>query len=301
MNDPTPSHPEATGPQAMGMGALLLGVAVLCGLGAAGPSRAAEDAAQALHERHAELQPRLADSPFRRPLLLQSNDSASAPLGQVWAVLEQPFEAVAALRQPGAWCDVLILQTNVKRCASAGTGAQRRLEVAVARRHTDAVEQAQPITFRFSVPAVQPQYLAVALSADEGPVGTRHYRLHFEAVPAGERRTFVHLSYAYESGLAARLATSAYLSSAGRDKVGFTVTGRDAEGRPQHVRGLQGVAERNTMRNFLAIESFLATAAAPLEERLRRFHAALERYPAQLRETSLDEYLAMKQREAQSR
>jgi hypothetical protein len=72
-----------------------------------------------------------------------------------------------------------------------------------------------------------------------------------------------------------------------------------------HVGGIQGVAERNTMRYFLAIEAFLATpSAAPgprPEERLRLFHAALERYPAQLHETTLAEYLAMKLAESGAR
>jgi hypothetical protein len=63
---------------------------------------------------------------------------------------------------------------------------------------------------------------------------------------------------------------------------------------------MQGVAERNTMRYFLAIDTFLDTASAPIDARLRRFHDALERYPAQLHETEQAEYLAMKRRETQA-
>jgi hypothetical protein len=55
------------------------------------------------------------------------------------------------------------------------------------------------------------------------------------------------------------------------------------------------------MRYFLAIEAFLATPSGRVEERLRRFHASLERYPAQLHETDLDEYLGMKLSKAPSR
>ena len=245
--------------------------------------------AQALQARHAALSDALAHSPFGRPLLLQASAAPDQPSGDVDAVLDQPFAAVApALQPPGHWCDILLLQTNVKRCRPEGSGAGQRLEVAVARRYT--------------VQAAQPGYLSVSLAADDGPVGTHHYRLAFEAVPLGDRKTFVHLSYGYEPGLLARIATRAYLAGAGRDKVGFGITGHDAEGRPIHVRGIQGVAERNTMRYFLAIEAFLATLGAPpaerLERRLERFHAALERYPAQLHELALDDYLAQKRREA---
>jgi hypothetical protein len=284
-----------------------IGAAGLFGLMvAASPGLAAQEssteAAQALHSRLTGLQTELERSPFARPLLLQSNNSTSSPLGEVWAVLDEPFDAVAGtLQRPRHWCDILLLQTNVKRCTFAGGEGAQQLEVGVARRYTDPVDQAQTVAFRFTVPARQDDYLSVALSADQGPVGTQNYRLRFEAVPAGAGRTFVHMSYAYEMGMAARLATSAYLASAGRDKVGFTIVGRDEQGRPQFARGMQGVAERNTMRYFLAIESLLATVSAPVAERLRRFHAALERYPAQLHETEQAEYLAMKQRELSAR
>jgi hypothetical protein len=120
-------------------------------------------------------------------------------------------------------------------------------------------------------------------------------------MPIDAGRTFVRMSYAYASGLAARLATEAYLATTGRDKVGFSVAGHDADGRPLHVRGVQGIAERNTMRYFLAIDTYLDVLdVAPqdrVEQRLQRWFAATERYPRQLREMGLADYLAMKRRE----
>jgi hypothetical protein len=262
-------------------------------------------AAQALQARYAALAASLAQSPFRRPLLLQSGSSTSAPHGEVYAVIDHPFGVVGtSLHSPDSWCALLILQTNIKRCAPAGSASDQRLQVAVARRYTDPVADAHPVEFRYDVQSAEGDYVSVDLAAGEGPVGTRNYRLRFEAVPIGARQTFVHLSYGYEAGFAARLATGAYLEIAGREKVGFSIVGRDAAGNPLYVRGIQGVAERNTMRYFLAIESFLATLSVPstqrVEKRLRHFHASLEHYPAQLHETELTEYLEMKRREAQS-
>jgi hypothetical protein len=70
--------------------------------------------------------------------------------------------------------------------------------------------------------------------------------------------------------------------------LGFSVSGRDASGRPNYVDGVQGVAERNTMRFFLAIDTFLQSLALPPEQRHeRRLHewfAVTERYPMQLHE-----------------
>jgi hypothetical protein len=256
----------------------------------------------ALAARREALADALAHSPFGRPLLIRSSKSEDAPHGEVDAVIDHSFASVAeALRRPDNWCAVLMLQTNIKRCSVSGEGAGQQLAVGIARRYTDRVSDAQEVDFRFGVQAEQPDYLEVTLSAPQGPLGTTDYSLRFEAAPAGPGRTFVHLAYAYETSVMARMATSAYLATSGKDKVGFTIVGRDGQGRPQYVGGIQGVAERNTMRYFLAIDAFLDTLAMPppqrLDARLREFHAALEHYPAQLHETGTAEYLRMKRRE----
>jgi hypothetical protein len=111
------------------------------------------------------------------------------------------------------------------------------------------------------------------------------------------------MSYSYAYGTAARLAMQAYLATAGRDKVGFSITGKAEDGKPVYVDGVRGVLERNTMRYYLAIEAYLGGMSAPPgereEKRLRDWFAATERYPIQLHEMERDEYLAMKRHELQ--
>jgi hypothetical protein len=55
------------------------------------------------------------------------------------------------------------------------------------------------------------------------------------------------------------------------------------------------------MRYYLAIEAFLGAVSAPsqerLEKRLHEWFAAIERYPSQLHEMELGEYLDMKRKE----
>jgi len=113
-----------------------------------------------------------------------------------------------------------------------------------------------------------------------------------------DTRSFVHVSYAYANGWAARMATNAYLAGSGKDKVGFSARSDNGKGAPVLVGGMQGVAERNAMRYFLAIESTIKSRSAPPSEqlnfRLRDWHAAIEKYPRQLHEMSLDDYLALK-------
>ena len=280
--------------------ALLAAFALAAGALSAMPlAQAEEGGAAALQARFASLQPALQHSAFGRPLVLEANDSEEAPRGDVYALLDHPIgQVVEALRSPSAWCEVMLLQTNVKRCAVEGG----KVQVGMTRKYTDTPDTATTMGFQWHLRDASPQHLDVSLSAPEGLLGTSDYRLSFEAVPAGEGRSFVHLSYAYRMGTAARVATSMYLSTSGKDKVGFSVAGRDEQGRPRYVGGMRGVAERNTMRTFLAIDSTVATQDTPPAQRLARrqrtFHDSLERYPAQLHETELGEYLALKKRDA---
>ena len=150
--------------------------------------------------------------------------------------------------------------------------------------------------------AVQtPDYLQVRLTADEGPLGTSNYRIVLEAVPLKDGQTFIHLSYAYAYGLAGRLAMQGYLATIGKDKVGFTIDGWQADKQPRYIGGTRGLIERNTMRYFLAIDAFLGALSAPaqarFEKRIHDWFVAIERYPRQLHEMEQGEYLAMKRNE----
>jgi hypothetical protein len=63
-------------------------------------------------------------------------------------------------------------------------------------------------------------------------------------------------------GVGARLLAAGYFATLGRDKIGFSTMGTDAQGRPMFVGGLAGAIERNVVRHFLAIETVLAAQAA---------------------------------------
>lgn len=278
---------------------------VCCALAASTCAAWAQDAS-ALAARHAAMRDALAASPFGRPLLLQSSDAPRAPRGDVYVLLDHPIAHVAeALRRAEVWCDALILPFNVKQCVPRTANDPPRLEVAIGRKSADSAAQASRVDFTFDVRSVQADYLSVQVSAESGPLGTRDYRIALEAVAVDARRSFLHLSYAYTTSVAARLATEAYLATTGRDKVGFSTDGHDAAGAPRYVGGLRGVAERNTMRYFLAVETVLGTLALPerarVEARLRGWFAATERYARQLHEMPLDDYLAMKRREVRAR
>ncbi len=279
--------------------ALALGLACLVGLAPAH----AQDAA-ALRARHDSLRDKLANNPFQRPLLLESAQSSGELKGDVYAVIDQPFATVSpALQGTDHWCDLLMLHLNVKHCSASGKAPNEVLGVAVGRKFDQAIDDAYRVDFNYRLQASGADYLKMQLTAENGPLSTSNYRLAVEAVALDDKRSFVHMSYAYAYGLAARLAMQGYLATTGRDKVGFSITGKGDDGKPVYIDGVRGVVERNTMRYYLAIESYLgAVSAAPAdqsEKRLRDWFNATERYAMQLHEVDRDDYLAMKRRELQ--
>jgi len=265
------------------------------------PGARGQDAA-ALGARLAALHDRLATSQFKRPLVLDSTLTDDTVKGDVYAVVTQPYSVVGpALQGKAHWCEILILHVNVKNCRARGPGAGDILGVSVGRKFDQPLAAAYQLDFAYRVAASAPDYLEVRLEAESGPLGTTHYRIALEAMPLDAKTSFVHMSYAYSFGTTARLAMQAYLATIGRDKVGFTIVGRNAEGTPIYRGDVRGAVERNTMRYYLAIEAYLGAvslpAAARPERRLRDWFAASERYPRQLHDMDLDDYLAMKRRE----
>ena len=273
-----------------------------CLLVGALPALAEALPAQRLHSRYAELQDRLRDNPFRRPVVLDSTETQREVSGDVYAVLAYPFAAVSlALNNPDHWCDVISLHANTKYCRASVTGAGTVLQVHIGKKTPQELNVVPRIDFQYVLKAASPDYLDIELQASEGPLGTRDYRLAFEAVPLPQSRTFLHLTYSYATSFTAKLAMQAYLATVGHSKVGFTPLPMTTPGEAQMIGGVRGLVERNTMRYYLAIDSFLATAGvapkAQLEKRLQTWFTAVETYPNQLHEMERGEYLAMKRAE----
>jgi hypothetical protein len=236
----------------------------------------------------------LARNAFKRPLALESNEAPDRLSGDVYALVDHPFSSVSsALREPAAWCQVLMLHLNTKHCAvKAGGGA---LAVAVGRKFDQPLSDAQKLDFAYRVGKADANYLNVRLTADTGPLSTRDYSIVLEATPADGGKTAIHLGYAYAYGTAARLAMKGYLATLGSDKVGFTPQGQGG-----YIGGVRGVVERNTMRYYLAIDSYLdAPAPGQLEQRLGAWFDATEQYARQLHEVDRNDYLVMKRHEFQ--
>lgn len=239
---------------------------------------------------------------FERPVYLQSSQSSEQLQGDIHAVLDHRFTLVQQALSPApAWCRILILHLNVKYCRAARTGQQDRLDVGLGRKFDQPLSEAHWLQFAYQAQPSREDFLQLSLKAPSGPLGTRDYQITVEAMPLHAGQTLLHLRYAYSFGLSARWAMQAYLATLGRDKVGFSQLAQGSGGAPQPVGGLRGVLERNTVRYYLAIESFLGVQALPAGEQMQRsledWFAATERYPQQLHEVDRSAYLAMKRLE----
>lgn len=242
--------------------------------------------AGALKARHGELREQLRSNSYGRQLHIDSKESSSTLQGDVYAVLDHPYEQVKdALQDPAAWCDIMMLPFNTKACQASGN----KLSVRIGRKSDQPAEQAYALEFSFNNASATANYLDTRVTAPEGPVGTRDYRIQVEAVPIEGGKTFMHMRYSYGFGSMGRLAMQAYLSTVGADKVGFT------------SNGVRGTVERNAMRYYLAIDSYLdtmdAASADRVEKRINHWFTATERYPKQLREMDRNTYVTMKRQE----
>lgn len=258
---------------------------------AAAPADSAKSALVTTYQASTE---RLRDSPFKRPIILQSAESGGALKGEIHAVISKPLPQVsAALASPENWCEAMMVHPNVAGCRVVGEGATPKLGMSLGTRLDASAEAPYYAEFEFRRLQADDGFLQLRLEADKGPVGTRDYRILVEAVSADEGKTFLHFSYSYVPSFTSRMATQAYLSTKGRNKVGFTPQG---EG---YIGGMRGGIERNAMRYYLALESHLAEQATPESQRfersLQRWLDAVEQYPRQLKEEGTrEEYVSIK-------
>jgi len=291
--------------RALQMGAMHRVLACMALLGAMGAHAAwgatsAPAQAQVLHDQYASLTDALQRNAFGRPLVLRSEQAGEHVSGEVFAVVDHSFDTLRAqLSNAAQWCEVLLLHINTKSCrAGPTTASTSRLTAHFGKKTAQQLAAAARVDFTYRLVARSEQYLHVSMHAGNGPMATSNYEISLQAVALDARRSFIRFVYAYDVGFVGQLAMKAYLATAGRDKVGFSVEpGADAP-----VDGLRGVVERNAMRYYLAIDATLDTAnVSPSkrqrEERMNAWFTATEQYKRQLHELDRDEYLAIKRAE----
>lgn len=261
----------------------------------------ADDNATALRDRYDTLALQLKSNVFHRPIHLDSEETQNTLRGDIYAVVDYPFATVNSAfndpqKGPANWCEVLILHLNTKYCRATSDSNGAIINMNVGKKTEQELSDTSRVQFNYRSVAAGSDYFRVELSAAQGPLSTRDYRIVLEAVDIGNGRTFLHLSYSYGFGMAGRIAMKTYLATLGSAKVGFT---KASSG--DYIGGVRGLVERNTMRYYLAIDAYLASLAIPVDKRVdQRFATwfdATEQYPRQLHELDRQQYLQMKKNE----
>jgi len=245
---------------------------------------------------------KLETSSFGLPLFLESFERDDRVHVDVYGIFDYPFSSVVnVLKVPANWCDIVSLHPNVKACTYREEPGTWLLTFYIGRKVYQPPENMRQVIYHYRKVDQEQGYLDIILSADAGPFGTKDHRMRFEALTLDKGRTFVHVSYSYSDSIALRLAGKAYFATLGRGKVGFTVTGTDGNGKPVYIGGPRGAIERNAVRYYLAIQSFMNTLRYPEENRFSMrtsgWYDLTTRYRKQLFDLDKKDYLTFKTKE----
>ncbi|MBJ6800303.1 hypothetical protein [Geomonas propionica] len=279
--------------------AVALLIALFChGLAAAADTETSGE--RALLAKYAAIKAKLDKNQFGAPIFLESTEGQDSVRVDMYGVFRYPFETVhEALQSPAAWCEITPLHINIKACVYKTVKQQTQLTLYSGRKYFQPPSDAYPLKLGFRVTASRPDYLELSLVGEEGPFGTRDHRIGVQAAAVEGQATFLHFSYTYSHGTMARMAIKTYFATLGRDKVGFTMVGDD--GKQTYIDGVRGAVERNTMRYYLALQTYLDTMKVPegqrFEQRLNRWYDLTAKYPRQLKEIDKAAYLNNKKLE----
>ena len=239
---------------------------------------------------------------FGIPLYLESTEEYSSLHVDLYGIFDYPFDDIReALKLPGNWCDINLLLINIKASTFRKASGQWMLTLYSGRKYYQPPKDAYKLDFVFHVAALQQEYIDIAFSAEKGPLLTRDHLIRFEAAPLDKGRTFIHFSYYYSYGVLARAAMKTYYETIGRGKKGFSVIATDKNGDQVYIGGVRGSEERNAVRYYLAIQTYMDTLNIPVDRRfekqISRWYDLTERFPRQLYEMDKSEYLAYKRLE----
>ncbi|MDO9404865.1 MAG: hypothetical protein Q7T87_12605 [Polaromonas sp.] len=230
------------------------------------------------------------------PFAIQSVESADGLGGKVEALSDFPFATVKEmLDNPEKWCEVMLLHLNNQSCQVDAQDQVPRIHLQIMRKGGRVSERTYPLQLEWTLRESARDRFEVALTAAEGPLGTRDYRISLVARPAGKDQTMIGLSYSSKLTPSAHLALRAYLGTVAAKKFGFTQLPA-ADGKRRFISGMRGLAERTAVRYYLAVEASLqASRELPAFRTQKRFELwfdSTEQYRLQLHEIDRDVYLA---------
>ena len=255
-----------------------------------------------LRETYKEIENILLENKYDTPIYLESEKFKNMMRGNVYGIIYQPYEIVSEnLTSHKNWCEIMPQHLNIKACTYQYVNKQCRLTFYSGRKFYEKADDVYHLDYQFKVTTLKDDYFNVTLNSEEGPLDTTDYIISVEAIPLTDNSTFIHFSYEYKFGIWTRIAMSTYFTTLGRKKVGFTISGEDKNKKPIYIKGIRGVIERNSMRYYYAIKSYLYTKTIPIETRfikkISSWFDLTQKHHTQLYEMDKNDYLKYKKME----
>lgn len=255
-----------------------------------------------LKEKYEDIEDQLFDNVYGIPIYLESSNEKNLMQGEVYSIIYHPFNKVSlSLSSTTSWCEIMPQHLNIKACTYEYVNNQCKLTFYSGRKRYKKADNAYRLNYDFNVSFLNDEYFFTALNADEGPFDTSEYKINVEAIPLSESSTFIHFNYEYKYGFMTNIAMSTYLATFGYKKIGFSIKEKDENNNPVYVGGIIGVIERNAMRYYFAIKSYLNTKeiekAKRFESRINNWFDLTEQYHKQLYELDKSDYLKYKKME----
>ena len=249
-----------------------------------------------------QLKPKLEQNVYGIPVYIESNDDDNMMQGKVYGIIHHPFKKIRdTLLAPGNWCEITPQHFNIKACTYLPRDGFCELTFYTGRKYYEAPDDVYQLVYRFTKTKDEENYFRINLTAEKGPLGTADYQIEVEAVPLEGNRTFIYFSYSYKYNFLTSLGMNTYLATLGSGKIGFSVIGDDEQGKPVYIDGIRGIIERNAIRYYLAIQSYLDTLdtqpSKQFYERINKWFDLTEKYHQQLYEMDKKDYIKYKQQE----
>lgn len=255
-----------------------------------------------MQNKHQELKASLVNNVYQLPIHIASTSEKESQQGNIYGIVYQPYRTIRnVLTTPAIWCEIAPQHLNIKACTYQHKNSHCLITFYSGRKYYEEPEDTYKLAYDYSVTVQQDKYFHSLLDAKDGPLGTSNYKIFVEAIPLDDKSSFIHFGYSYHQGMLARLAMNTYLSTLGRNKIGFTITGADEEGNPVYIGGIRGVIERNVIRYYFAIQSYINNLQLMPDKqfsaRISNWFDLTEKYHAQLYELDKQDYLQYKQDE----
>ncbi len=241
--------------------------------------------------------PQLEVSQFSLPILMESSVQGRLLKTVIFGRLEHSYELVLdQLSNPAAWCGMMFLHLNTKACVHQTRQGRSTVTIYMGNKEYQPISETKPLSLTFVAKVETAEGQLVKLQSEQGPYHTSDYLIVVEVAPLESCCTIIKFQLSFKTNPLIQSLANLYLTVFARNKVGFTRIDTTRDGNPVYVSGMKSVLERNALRNYLAVTTFLDTLGENRERRFERWFDATAKYD-QLKELSKSDYLKYKKME----